>query len=55
MWVVYKEFGDVVFKDQGVECLCEGFSVLLLEYSGKFFVLIGGEEVRWLVRGGTRW
>ena len=54
MWLVDKEFGSVVFKGEGVvNGLCKGFSGLLLEYSGKFFVLVRGEEVRGLVSRGT--
>ena len=45
MRLIDKEFGGVVLEGRGVEGLCEGFSVLLLKYSGEFFVLIGGEEV----------
>ena len=54
VWLVDKEFGSVVFEGRGVEGLCEGFSGLLLEYSGKFFVFVGREEVGWLVSRGTR-
>ena len=53
--MVYEKFGGVVFKGRGIEGLCKGFSSLLLKYGGKFFVLVRGEEVGWLVRGGTRW
>ena len=45
MWLIDMEFGGVVFKGRGVEGLCEGFSGLLLEFGGKFFVFIGREEV----------
>ena len=55
MRLVDKEFGGVVLKGKrGVDFLCKDSGRLLLEDSGKFFVLIGGEEVRWLVQGGTR-
>ena len=36
-----------------VDGLCEGLSGLLLRDSGKFFVVVGGEEVRGLVSRGT--
>ena len=52
-----KEFfygGDVVVKRQcSFEVLCEGPGRLLLQDSGKFFVLVGGEEIRWLVWRST--
>ena len=54
MLLVDKEFRSVVLKGRVIEGLCEGFSGLLLEYGGEFFVFVGREEVRWLVRGSTR-
>ena len=52
--LVDKKLGSVVFKGRGVKSLCEGFSGLLLKYCGKFFILVGREEVRGLVSRGTR-
>ena len=51
--MIDKKFGGVVFKGRGVESLCEGFSGLLLKYSGQFLVFVGREEVRWLFSRGT--
>ena len=53
MLLVDKEFGDVVKCEGVVDGLGEGFSRQLLRDSGKFFVLVGGEEVRELVLRGT--
>ena len=52
--LINKEFGNVVLKGKRViDGLDEGLSGQLLRDSGKFFVLVGGEEVRELVSRGT--
>ena len=54
MWLVNKEFGGVILKSKGVvDGLSEDLNRLLLRDSGKFFVLVGGEEVRGLISRGT--
>ena len=53
--MVDKEFGGVVFEGRGVKGLCKGFSSLLLEYGGKFFVFVRREEIGGLISRSTGW